>query len=68
VNNPLDRSETMVALKRALPYIRLYKGKTFVVKTGGALSASCSSTAVGRRRRRCPASWDSNRRSSKAVA
>jgi len=39
VNNPLDRSETMVALKRALPYIRLYKGKTFVVKTGGALCA-----------------------------
>src|SRR5262245_5311618 len=31
-----DRSATMEALKRALPYVRLFKGKTFVVKIGGA--------------------------------
>ncbi|MBM4013412.1 MAG: acetylglutamate kinase [Planctomycetes bacterium] len=31
-----DRSATMDALKRALPYVRLFKGKTFVVKIGGA--------------------------------
>lgn len=39
MNSPHNRAETMTALKRALPYIRLYKGKTFVVKTGGALCA-----------------------------
>ncbi len=32
-----DRNATMDALKRALPYIRLYKGRTFVVKMGGAV-------------------------------
>lgn len=31
-----DRSATMDALKRALPYVRLFRGKTFVVKIGGA--------------------------------
>ncbi|MBL8842239.1 MAG: acetylglutamate kinase [Planctomycetes bacterium] len=31
-----DRSATMDSLKRALPYVRLFKGKTFVVKIGGA--------------------------------
>lgn len=33
----LDRNLTMEALKQALPYIRLYRGRTFVVKIGGAL-------------------------------
>ena len=31
-----DRSATMESLKRALPYVRLFRGKTFVVKIGGA--------------------------------
>jgi acetylglutamate kinase len=31
-----DRSATMEALKRALPYVRLFKNRTFVVKIGGA--------------------------------
>jgi acetylglutamate kinase len=30
-----DRDAAMTALRRALPYIRLYKDKTFVVKIGG---------------------------------
>lgn len=34
-----DRSATMDALKRALPYVRLFKGKTFVVKIGGSACA-----------------------------
>jgi acetylglutamate kinase len=29
--------ETVITLKRAIPYIRLYKGRTFVVKVGGQL-------------------------------
>jgi acetylglutamate kinase len=32
-----DRNLTMDALKRALPYIRLYRGRVFVVKIGGSL-------------------------------
>ena len=31
-----DRSATMESLKRALPYVRLFRGKAFVVKIGGA--------------------------------
>lgn len=31
--------ETPISLKGAMPYIRLYKGKTFVVKVGGAVLA-----------------------------
>jgi acetylglutamate kinase len=34
-----DRSATMEALKRALPYVRLFRNKTFVVKIGGAPSS-----------------------------
>lgn len=37
-----DRSATMDALKRALPYVRLFKGKTFVVKIGGAPCSEAS--------------------------
>jgi acetylglutamate kinase len=32
-----DQSATIRALRAASPYIRLYKGKTFVVKAGGAV-------------------------------
>jgi acetylglutamate kinase len=32
-----DHSATIRALRNASPYIRLYKGKTFVVKAGGAV-------------------------------
>jgi acetylglutamate kinase len=37
MTTPHDRNLTMDALKRALPYIRLYRGRVFVVKIGGAL-------------------------------
>jgi acetylglutamate kinase len=32
-----DRDNSMQALLRALPYIRLFKGRTFLVKAGGAM-------------------------------
>lgn len=35
-----DRKLVVTALKMAAPYIRLYKGKTFVLKAGGAIFAS----------------------------
>ena len=34
------------ALKSAAPYIRMYKGKTFVVKAGGGVFADTESTRV----------------------
>jgi acetylglutamate kinase len=34
-----DREATMAGLTRALPYIRLYKGRAFVIKLGGALGS-----------------------------
>jgi acetylglutamate kinase len=34
------------ALKNAAPYIRMYKGKTFVVKAGGGVFADAESTRV----------------------
>ena len=34
-----DRGVAITALKHAIPYIRMYKGKTFVIKTGGAVLA-----------------------------
>jgi len=37
-----DRSATMDALKRALPYVRLFKNKTFVVKIGVAPCSDAS--------------------------
>jgi acetylglutamate kinase len=37
VIGPYDRDLTMAALQRALPYIRLFKNRIFVVKAGGAL-------------------------------
>ena len=32
-----DKSAAIRALRSAAPYIRMYKGKTFVVKAGGAV-------------------------------
>lgn len=37
MTNLHDRNLTMEALRSALPYIRLYRGRAFVVKIGGAL-------------------------------
>jgi len=37
MNAPFDRETTVLALLRALPYIRLFRGKVFVVKAGGAM-------------------------------
>jgi acetylglutamate kinase len=34
-----DRDATLSALSRAMPYVRLYKGRVFVLKIGGALTA-----------------------------
>ena len=37
VTHRSDQSATVRALKRAAPYVRLYKGKVFVIKAGGAV-------------------------------
>lgn len=39
-----EKAIVVGALKKAVPYIRLYQGKTFVLKAGGALFASESET------------------------
>ncbi|HUL45572.1 MAG TPA: acetylglutamate kinase [Steroidobacteraceae bacterium] len=39
-----DQTLAIRALKSAAPYIRMYKGKTFVVKTGGGVFADADST------------------------
>ena len=39
-----ERDIVVSALKHAAPYIRLYKGKTFVLKAGGAVFAEAGST------------------------
>jgi acetylglutamate kinase len=39
-----DQALAIRALKSAAPYIRMYKGKTFVVKTGGGVFADADST------------------------
>jgi acetylglutamate kinase len=39
-----DQTLAIRALKSAAPYIRMYKGKTFVVKTGGGVFAEVEST------------------------
>ncbi|MGD1148164.1 MAG: acetylglutamate kinase [Thermoanaerobaculaceae bacterium] len=39
MTGPYDREATMAGLTRALPYIRLYKGRVFVIKLGGALGS-----------------------------
>src|SRR3954464_11724960 len=44
--NSSDQTLAIAALKRAAPYIRMYKGKTFVVKAGGGVFADAESTRV----------------------
>jgi acetylglutamate kinase len=39
-----DQTLAIRALRSAAPYIRMYKGKTFVVKTGGGVFAEAEST------------------------
>jgi acetylglutamate kinase len=46
VTHRTDTSVTVRALKGAAPYVRLYKGKVFVVKAGGAVFADNASTRV----------------------
>jgi len=46
VTHRTDTSATVRALKGAAPYVRLYKGKVFVVKAGGAVFADNTSTRV----------------------
>jgi acetylglutamate kinase len=41
-----DQALAIRALKSAAPYIRMYKGKTFVVKAGGGVFADTESTRV----------------------
>ena len=41
-----DQSLAIRALKSAAPYIRMYKGKTFVVKAGGGVFADNESTRI----------------------
>jgi acetylglutamate kinase len=41
-----DQTLAIRALKSAAPYIRLYKGKTFVVKAGGGVFADSAATRV----------------------
>jgi acetylglutamate kinase len=40
-----DKSAAIRALRSAAPYIRLYKGKTFVVKAGGAVFGDAAATS-----------------------
>lgn len=42
--NRADQSAAINALKKAAPYMRLYKGKTFVIKAGGGVFADHEST------------------------
>jgi acetylglutamate kinase len=44
VKGARERAIVVTALKQATPYIRMFKGKTFVVKAGGAIFASESMT------------------------
>ena len=41
-----ERTITVQALKRAMPYIRMFKGKVFVLKAGGDAFVSAGSTRV----------------------
>jgi len=46
VSHRTDPSVTVRALKGAAPYVRLYKGKVFVVKAGGAVFADTAGTRM----------------------
>ena len=39
-----NRDIVVAALKHAAPYVRMYKGKVFVIKAGGEILASPEST------------------------
>jgi acetylglutamate kinase len=39
MNQPIDRDVAVVGLQAALPYVRMFRGKEFVVKVGGAICA-----------------------------
>lgn len=39
-----DRAIVVTALKHAIPYIRMFKGKTFVIKAGGAIFSDAERT------------------------
>ena len=61
-----DRAIVVSALKHAAPYIRLFKGKVFVLKVGGAVFADAADTRalmeqVGHslpgRHQDCPGTW-----------
>ncbi|HEY6824696.1 MAG TPA: hypothetical protein VI195_09665, partial [Steroidobacteraceae bacterium] len=41
-----DQTLAIRALKSAAPYIRMYKGKTFVVKVGGGVFADSAATRM----------------------
>lgn len=44
VRHRIDQAAVIAALRGAAPYIRLYKGKTFVIKAGGAVFADANAT------------------------
>ncbi len=44
VTHRSDQSAVIAALRGAAPYIRLYKGKTFVIKAGGAVFGDAAGT------------------------
>lgn len=44
MNETMDRGVVVQALKHAIPYLRMYEGKTFVIKTGGAVLADRAAT------------------------
>ena len=39
MTGPYDREAAMAGLTRAMPYIRLYKGRAFVIKLAGSLGS-----------------------------
>ena len=46
IMNRSDHALAIRALRSAAPYIRMYKGKTFVVKAGGGVFADVDSTRL----------------------
>jgi len=46
IMNRSDHALAIRALRSAVPYIRMYKGKTFVVKAGGSVFADIASTRL----------------------
>jgi acetylglutamate kinase len=46
IMQPADQALAIRALKSAAPYIRMYRGKTFVVKAGGGVFADDAATRV----------------------